>query len=108
MLQVIFGERMHMKKQNLQYLAGVILIALTSLTAMGQVATGLPPFGSFSSGPDIINLGNLNVHYTVPVFSKPGRGIPFNYALTFDSSVWSPVSGTWAPVANWGWSGPND
>jgi len=97
-----------MNKGNLHYLVGIILIALLFIPAMGQVATGLPPLGSFSSGPDVTNLGNLNVHYTIPVFSKPGRGMPFNYALTFDSSVWSPVSGTWAPVANWGWSGPSD
>jgi RHS repeat-associated protein len=65
--------------------------------------------GSFSSGPDIINLGNLNMHFTFPVFAKPGRGMPFTYTLSFDSSVWSPVtvSGvkSWQPAANWNWRG---
>ncbi|HET9284165.1 MAG TPA: RHS repeat-associated core domain-containing protein [Candidatus Angelobacter sp.] len=28
--------------------------------------------------------------------------------MTFDSSVWSPASGTWVPVVNWGWSGSSD
>lgn len=75
--------------------------------AFAQVSTGTPPLGSFSSGPDVINLGNLNVHFAVPVFSKPGRGTNFDYILSFDSSVWTPVSisGTksWQPVTNWGW-----
>src|SRR5262249_25631286 len=66
------------------------------------------PFGSFSGGPDVTNLGNLNVHYTFPIFSKPGRGLPFNYALSSDSSVWYPKNASWTPVVNWGWRGPSD
>src|SRR5262249_37624690 len=62
----------------------------------------------FSGGPDVTNLGNLNVHYAFPIFSKPGRGMPFNYALSFDSSVWYPSSNAWTPVTNWGWRGPSD
>jgi RHS repeat-associated protein len=73
------------------------------------VATGTPPFGSFSGGPDVINNGNLNVHWNFPVVNKPGRGLPFNYNLKYDTSVWYPVASgsarTWQPVYNWGWSG---
>ncbi|MGC2744010.1 MAG: hypothetical protein WA672_12530, partial [Candidatus Angelobacter sp.] len=87
-------------------LFGVMLFVTAS--AFAQVATGAQPYGSFSSGPDVINLGNLNLHLTVPIFSKPGRGIPFNYALSFDNSVWFPSAGVWTPVANWGWRGPSD
>jgi hypothetical protein len=58
-----------------------------------QVDAGIPKFGSFTSGPDIINLGNLNSHFEVPVFSKPGRGMPFTYTLSLDSSVWYPRPG---------------
>ena len=70
--------------------------------------TGTPPFGSFGGGPfDTINLGNLNVHFAVPVLNKAGRGMPFSYNLSYDSSVWYPVgtvgSQTWTPVFNWGW-----
>lgn len=77
-------------------------------TAPGQVATGLPPFGSFSGGPfDIVNNANLNVHFEIPVVNKAGRGMPFFYILSYDSAVWYPVSvngtQTWIPVANWGW-----
>src|SRR5690348_7519622 len=77
-------------------------------TANAQVQTGTPPFGTFGGGPDVINLANLNSHITVPVFSKAGRGIPFNFYLTQDSSVWFPVSSgsskSWQPVTKWGWN----
>jgi len=82
-------------------------ILLVAATSMAQVSTGAPPLGSFSSGPDVINLGNLNVHFAVPVISKPGRGTPFDYILSFDSSVWTPLlsAGTrsWQSDPNWGW-----
>lgn len=85
------------------------LILIYGQPSSAQVATGTPPFGSFGGGPDVINLANLNAHITVPVFNKAGRGIPFNYNLTYESSVWYPVgtsgSQTWTPVYNWGWSG---
>lgn len=72
-----------------------------------QVATGTPPFGSFGGGPDVINLANLNAHLAVPVFNKAGRGMPFYYNLTYDSSVWYPVTSgsttSWQPVNYWGW-----
>ncbi len=87
----------------------VLLLAagIFVLPAQAQVITGLPPFGSFSGGPDIVNNANLNVHVSIPVRNKAGRGIPFSYVLSFDSSVWYPVtsgsSQVWTPVTNWGW-----
>ena len=37
-----------------------------------------------------------------PRDKQAGRGLPFNYAVTYDSSIWSPVSSTgahtWTPV----------
>ena len=71
-------------------------------------------YGSFGGGPfDVINLGNLNVHYSIPVLHKAGRGLPFNYDLTYDSSIWTPVTSDaglipttqWYPSASWGWTG---
>lgn len=96
-----------MKKLVLASLVCVLLL-LAPFTLLDQVSTGLPPYGSFSGGPDVTNLGNLNLHYTFPVFSKPGRGMPFNYTLSFDSLVWYPSANAWTPVANWGWGGPTD
>jgi len=86
----------------------VVLLGITGFS-LSQVKTGTPPFGSFGGGPfDAINLGNLNVHFAVPIIHKAGRGLPLNYDLSFDSSVWYPVgvSGNqvWQPVGNWGWS----
>jgi len=78
-------------------------------------ATGRPPFGSFQEGEfDLINLYNLNVNLAIPIVSVPGRGLGFNYAIVYDSSVWKKVyvSGTgwaWRPVTDdsgsptWGW-----
>src|SRR6266852_291472 len=87
----------------------LIVLGLTVPSASAQVVTGTPPFGSFGGGPDVINLGNLNAHLTIPVLHKSGRGTNFTYDLTYDSSVWYPtgVSGsqTWQPVANFGWRG---
>lgn len=89
----------------------LLLVSLSSFiagTTSAQVKTGTPPFGSFGGGPaDVINLSNLNTNFPIPVIHKAGRGVPFNYDLTYDSSVWRPVgvSGNqnWQPVYNWGW-----
>ena len=87
---------------------GVAAIMLLSVAGFAQVATGAPPFGSFGGGPfDTVNLGNLNVHFSVPVVHKAGRGMPFTYDLSYDSSIWTPVTSgsttTWQPTFNWGW-----
>src|ERR1019366_8718992 len=53
-------------------------------------------------------LGNLNVHLAIPVVHKAGRGMPLDYSLSYDGSVWSPatVNGVnqWQPAFNWGWT----
>src|ERR1700679_4344890 len=78
-------------------------------TVSAQVATGVPPLGSFGGGPfDVVNLGNLNVHFAVPVLTRPGRGSSFAYSLVYDSSVWSPATSngvkSWGQQGSWGWS----
>ena len=90
------------------YLAFVLACAV----ANSQVATGVPAFGSFGGGPfDTVNLGNLNVHFAIPVLHKAGRRMSFTYDLGYDNSIWYPAtcpSGTgtcWTPVSNWGWRG---
>lgn len=92
-----------------------ILIASSSV-AQGP-ATGTPPFSSIGGNPfDAVNLGNLNVHFAVPIVHKAGRGVPFNYDLAYESSIYqiATVSGvqTWQPVhlvnkvvSYWGWQG---
>src|SRR4051812_649398 len=88
--------------QSKTLLVMIVLVFGVAAISRAQVSTGVPPYQSFGGGPDVINLGNLNVHYSIPVFSKAGRGMPFRYALAYDSSIWSPASGTWTPNSNWG------
>lgn len=93
----------------------VLLFVLFSLTALSlsptiatpQVVGGTPPFGSFSGGPDVINIANLNAHLTISMINKPGRGMDFTYGAGYDTSVWYPVGAngnqTWQLVGNAGW-----
>jgi hypothetical protein len=80
-------------------LTGILFIAQV---ASAQVATGFPPFGSFSGGPfDTINNANLNIHFEIPIVSKAGRGLPFNAVLTYDSSIWQDSLGSWVRDQQW-------
>jgi RHS repeat-associated protein len=83
-------------------------------TSFAQVTTGTPPFGTVASNsaPDAIDLANLNAHIPIPVLRRAGRGTDFTYDLSYDSSVWYPVTSgsttTWEPVQNWGWRGQTE
>jgi len=85
-----------------------LLTFLLSPPVLSQVAKSNYPFGSYNGGPDVINLGNLNSHLTIPIIRKPGRGMPFTYSLSLDNSVWYPAGASgnqsWQPVGNWGWT----
>jgi RHS repeat-associated protein len=88
----------------------MLLAASFSHPVDAQVATGTPPFGTFSTpGPDTINIGNLNMFLNIPVLNKAGRGTPLTYNLAYNSSVWYPVDSgstiSWTPVSQWGWQG---
>src|SRR5690348_14024478 len=91
-----------------------LLIGTTGLgfaQAPGMTPIGTPPFSSLGGGPfDVINLANLNIHFTIPIRQKAGRGIPFIYNLQYDSSLWTPTGltgqQTWQPsFGYWGWQG---
>jgi hypothetical protein len=95
-------------KHSMAYrLCTISILLIVSGVASGQVpAVGTPDYASFGGGPfDVINLGNLNVHFTIPILHKAGRGTPFAFDLIYDSSVWTPgsVSGvaTWQPWNNY-------
>jgi hypothetical protein len=95
-------------------LRSLVVLALScffssNLTAQAP-GTGLYPFGSFDyRGFDSINIGNLNVHFEIPIVSKPGRGQAFGYSLVYDGLVWAPVGSsgnqTWAADPGWGFHG---
>src|ERR1700733_14254099 len=87
------------------------LIAIFAAFARGQALLGTPPFGSTGGGPvDLIDLGNLNVHLSIPITTKAGRGGSFTYNLGYDTSVLYPgqyTSGAaWTLNFNYGWTGP--
>jgi RHS repeat-associated protein len=87
-------------------------LLLCALPARAQVVTGSPPFSSSTPSTfDTVNDANLNVSFAVPVVSKAGRGIPFNYSLVYNNSVWVPYNSSgasvWTPVPGWGWGSAN-
>jgi RHS repeat-associated protein len=93
-------------------LSTIALLCCTPLV-LAQVITGTYPYGTFDNkGFDTINVGNLNVHFSVPVLNKSGRGLPFYYDLSYDSSVWYPAtvngSQVWTPVQSFGWKGDTE
>src|SRR5579871_295346 len=90
-----------------------IFLFVANLSFGQTPVTGTPEFNSFGGGPfDVINLGNLNMHFSIPVVNKTGRGIPFNYNLGYDSSIWTPMKVnnvlTWQPIGGWGWQSQTD
>jgi len=75
----------------------MVLAIFASLTAnvglgQGTVALGTPAFGSFAGGPDVVNIGNLNVHWNFPIMNKAGRGVPFSFNILYDSTIWAPTN----------------
>src|SRR5689334_11216469 len=74
-------------------LAVLVYLSLTTASvANAQSITGFQPFGTFSNpGPETIDLGDLNVHWSFPLISKSGR-IPLSIALDYDSSVYTIVN----------------
>lgn len=72
------------RSRVLLLLYGVALLPFTSYGQSSQ--TGFPAFSSQAGG---INLSNLNVHSSIPVVSRNGRGDRFAYSLEYDSaSLW--------------------
>jgi hypothetical protein len=89
-----------------------ILLALLSLGVIANAQTGTPQFGSLESGGfDVTNHQDLNVNFTIPLASKPGRGMPVSLAINYNSAIWTPVTPvsttTWSPASGYGWSYPS-
>ena len=85
-----------------------LVLFLSAYAMMAQVATGAYPYGTYDNkGFDTINVGNLNVQFSIPVLDKTGRGLPFNYNLAYESFVWNQAtvngSTVWAPSNEFGW-----
>lgn len=85
-------------------------VGLMCISANSQVQVGSYSFETADSkGFDVINVGNLNVHFNLPIVSKAGRGLPFSYSLGYDSSVWFPYDAgagpAWTNTQAFGWLG---
>jgi RHS repeat-associated protein len=72
---------------------------------------GFPPYGTLQADRfDAVNLANLNVNFSVPLVAVPGRGLNFNYALSYNSAFWARSQGgsyfNWvqsSSTSQWGW-----
>ena len=93
---------------------GVVACCLFAASASRVVAqqpvTGTPPLSSIATGAlDSVDLANLNVHFSIPIFSRPGKGVSLHYSLSYDGLIWSAKSSggiaTWSNATNWGWKG---
>ena len=100
--------------------AGLAVLAVVVLANNASAQTpslGTPAFSSLGGGPfDTVNLGNLNVHFAIPVVHKAGRGIPFDYSVIYESSIyqiatvngrtaWQPIQTVNNVVSYWGFQG---
>jgi len=71
------------------------LLALV-LPASALAQTGFPPFASIERTQfEARNDQNMNVNFTLPVGSSPGRGIDLNMSVVYNSLNWTPVAGGW-------------
>ena len=96
---------------RLAWLLMAVLLAATVGSAQ-QPITGFPPFSSATPSTfDAVNDADLNVSFSIPAVNKAGRGMPFQYSLVYNSSVWSKWNSTgnlvWTPVSGRGWGNAN-
>src|SRR2546430_4293573 len=91
--------------------AALALCLLTSLLPSLSLAqgTGFPEFGSLqSAGFDFVNNQNLNVGFSIPVVSKPSRGFPFSFPISYNAAIWQKVDTgtalTWVQDPKYGWN----
>ncbi len=94
----------------------LLLIALSVAPALAQLGgtnpgAGFPSFGSFAGSEfDTINEGNLNIHFSIPVFQKTGRGLSVVATISYNSLIWTPVGaltdGNGNPISSAQWVPP--
>jgi hypothetical protein len=78
-----------------------VAAVLASLSVAQAQNTSFPQFSTVTAGPDQINLGNLDIHWSFPIFHKAGRnGHAYDVSLNYDSnSVYKRASATNPAVA---------
>ena len=76
-------------------------VLVSQLFGQNLTNQGTPLFGTFSpQSSGVVNVGNLNVHHQIPIFSRAGRGISFSGVLNYDNTFWYPSNGRWAYSTN--------
>jgi RHS repeat-associated protein len=65
------------------------LVAASTMSFAQSTQFGVPTFSSVTGGPETINAGNLGFVYTIPVFSRAGRGSPLSLSQSLQSDSWS-------------------
>jgi RHS repeat-associated protein len=88
----------------------IVIVISSPLATCQNPGTGQYSFANLDQfGFDSVNPGNLNTHFVIPIVSKAGRGVPFQYSLAYDGLIWSPVasgsSNVWQPDASFGLHG---
>ena len=85
-------------------LTGIVLLFATALASAQTIPqTGFPTFGSFETGSvDSVNRQNLNTQMQFPIVSDGGRGLGFNFAISYNSLLWEKNG------LNWSFSTPVD
>src|SRR5215471_13080820 len=82
----------------------------TNYDTSPQSQTGTQVYGSyFSSGIDTIGLYNGNLTLSIPLFSLPGRELPYGLTLTYNSQKWQQNSCSGSPCGQYtgGWQKSN-
>src|SRR6266571_4764688 len=87
-----------------RYFLSVFAFFLLPACALAQ--TGFPPFASIDRNRfDARNNQNMNVNFSLPIVSSPGRGMNLNVAIVYNSINWIPIAGGWSSLTpgNFGW-----
>src|SRR5438552_8143659 len=88
-----------------RFILPILCLTVVSLAANAQSTysspeTGENPLGAyFKTDIDSVSLTNGNLHLHIPLFSLPGRELPVNGAVDYDSQLYE--------YRFWYWNGPN-
>jgi RHS repeat-associated protein len=106
-----------MRRFRVGHLLSVLILICSASIACAQTGVVTPAtvgagkFSSLTSGPDQINLGNLDIHLQIPLYTAPGRGVPVTYYLQYDSNFWKTVDSALTPsfgdFSGFGWVYPS-
>jgi hypothetical protein len=65
----------------------ILSMAVGAIAQNSGSANGVQPFESQTNE---ISLDTLNIHLDIPIVDKAGVGLPFSFALHYNSNFWYP------------------